>query len=173
MAAQASSQAVHQVLCFTLAGEAYALPILRVREIQAQAALTRIPKAPPCMPGVINLRGAIVPILELRERFTLGVAPADARPVIVIVEVQGRTLGIRVDAVSDVVDLEAAAIRPAPELGTQGALGREFIAGLASLPGATGSENMLILLDLDALLSAGEVAALEGAAHPEQATASI
>ena len=158
-----SFQGLQQVLCFALAGEAYALPILKVREIQAQAALTRIPKAPSYMPGVINLRGAIVPILELRQRFALGEAPEDTRPVIVIVEVQGRTLGLRVDSVSDVLDLDASAIRPAPELGAQTALGREFIAGLASLPGATGSDAMLILLDLDRLLSDGELLALETA----------
>ncbi len=157
---------IQQVLCFALAGEAYALPILKVREIQAQATITRIPKAPPYMPGVINLRGAIVPILELRHRFSLGDPPEDTRPVIVIVEVQGRTLGIRVDSVSDVLDLDPNAIRPAPELGTQSALGREFIAGLASLPGATGAESMLILLDLDRLLSSEEIQTLETASQP-------
>jgi len=160
----AATQGLQQVLCFALAGEAYALPILKVREIQAQATITRIPKAPSYMPGVINLRGAIVPILELRDRFSLGVPPEDTRPVIIIVEVQGRTLGIRVDSVSDVLDLDPAAIRPAPELGTQTALGREFIAGLASLPGATGSDTMLILLDLDRLLSDKELLALDSAA---------
>jgi len=161
MATPAShSQSLQQVLCFALAGEAYALPILKVREIQAQATITRIPKAPPYMPGVINLRGAIVPILELRHRFALGPAPEDARPVIIIVEVQGRTLGIRVDSVSDVLDLDPADIRPAPELGAQATLGREFIAGLASQPGA---DSMLILLDLDRLLADGELLALDGA----------
>ncbi len=158
-----SFQGLQQVLCFALAGEAYALPILKVREIQAQATLTRIPKAPAYMPGVINLRGAIVPILELRQRFSLGEAPEETRPVIVIVEVQGRTLGIRVDSVSDVLDLDAAAIRPAPELGTQSALGREFISGLASLPGGSGTDTMLILLDLDRLLSDSELLALDSA----------
>jgi purine-binding chemotaxis protein CheW len=161
---EASSQALQQVLCFALAGEAYALPILKVREIQAQATITRIPKAPPYMPGVINLRGAIVPILELRHRFSLGAAPDDTRPVIVIVEVQGRTVGIRVDSVSDVLDLDPGSIRPAPELGTQTALGREFIAGLATLPGASGTDSMLILLDLDRLLTDNELVALESAA---------
>ncbi len=161
--AEAAFQGLQQVLCFALAGEAYALPILKVREIQAQATITRIPKAPSYMPGVINLRGAIVPILELRQRFSLGEAPEDTRPVIVIVEVQGRTLGIRVDSVSDVLDLDAGSIRPAPELGTQSALGREFIAGLANLPGATGSDSMLILLDLDRLLSDGELQAIDTA----------
>jgi purine-binding chemotaxis protein CheW len=158
-----SSQGIQQVLCFALGGEAYAIPIMKVREIQAHAVLTRIPKAPAYMPGVINLRGAIVPILELRHRFSLGDAPEDTRPVMIIVEVQGRTIGIRVDAVSDVLDLDASAIRPAPELGTQTALGREFIAGLASLPGATGEDSMLILLDLDHLLSDHELHLLESA----------
>ena len=159
-----TSQVFQQVLCFALAGEAYALPILKVREIQAQATITRIPKAPAYMPGVINLRGAIVPILELRQRFALGAAPDDLRPVIVIVEAMKRTLGIRVDSVSDVLDLDPAAIRPAPDLGVQSALNREFISGLANLPGATGSDTMLILLDLDRLLSDGELMALDAAA---------
>jgi purine-binding chemotaxis protein CheW len=154
-----------QVLCFALAGESYALPILKVREIQAKAVLTRIPQAPPYMPGVINLRGAIVPILELRQRFDLGEAPEDIRPVIVIVEVQSRTLGLRVDSVSDVLDLDASSIRPAPELGNQSALGREFIAGLASPPGATGKEAMLILLDLDRLLTDSELVAVDSVAN--------
>ncbi|GLH69138.1 hypothetical protein GETHPA_06710 [Geothrix rubra] len=165
---QASTQSMHQVLCFALAGEAYGIPILKVREIQAEAVITRIPKAPPYMPGVINLRGAIVPILELRQRFSLGSAPEDTRPVIVIVEVQGRTIGIRVDAVSDVLDLDPAAIKPPPELGAQTQLGREFIAGLASQPGAPGAADqgdgaMLILLDLDRLLSDGELLSLDSA----------
>ena len=160
---ETSSQGIQQVLCFALGGEAYAIPIMKVREIQAQAVLTRIPKAPAYMPGVINLRGAIVPILELRHRFNLGEAPEDSRPVMVIVEVQGRTIGIRVDSVSDVLDLDASAIRPAPELGTQSALGREFIAGLATMPGASGTESMLILLDLDHLLSDHELQLLETA----------
>jgi len=166
---QASTQSMHQVLCFSLAGEAYAIPILKVREIQAGAVVTRIPKSPPYMPGVINLRGAIVPILELRQRFSLGAAPEDTRPVIVIVEVQGRTLGIRVDAVSDVLDLDPSAIKPAPELGAQTQLGREFIAGLASQPGVPGAEAqegegaMLILLDLDRLLSDGELHSIDSA----------
>ncbi|HEY3399384.1 MAG TPA: chemotaxis protein CheW [Geothrix sp.] len=160
---ESGPQGIQQVLCFALGSEAYAIPIMKVREIQAQATLTRIPKAPPYMPGVINLRGAIVPILELRHRFTLGEAPEETRPVMVIVEVQGRTIGIRVDSVSDVLDLEPASIRAAPELGTQTALGREFIAGLASLPGATGEDSMLILLDLDHLLSDHELHALDSA----------
>ena len=159
-----AAQTLSQVLCFALAGEAYGIPILKVREIQAEAIITRIPKSPPYMPGVINLRGAIVPILDLRQRFSLGDPPEGGRPVIIIVEVLGRTLGIRVDAVSDVVDLDGSAIKPPPELGGQAQLGREFIAGLAAQPSAQGGESMLILLDLDRLLSDGEWQSIETAA---------
>lgn len=152
-----------QILCFALAGEAYGIPILKVREIQATATLTRIPKAPPFMPGVINLRGAIVPIIDLRTRFALGEAPEGGRPVMVIVEVQGRTLGMRVDAVSEVVDLDPAGIQPPPEWGGDSTLDREFISGLAHLTGTEAEDTMLILLDLDRLLSPDELKALNPA----------
>lgn len=158
----AQNASVQQVLCFALAGESYGIPILKVREIQGQALLTRIPRAPEYMPGVINLRGAIVPIIELRQRFSLGLPPEGTRPVIIIVEVQGRTLGMRVDAVSDVVDLALDQIKPPPEWGAQSQLGREFISGLASL-GSDGTD-MLILLDLDRLLSMEELQTLDQAA---------
>ncbi len=150
-----------QFLCFALAGEAYGIPILKVREIQASASITRIPKAPSYMPGVINLRGAIVPIIDLRVRFALGAPPEGGRPVMVIVEVEGRTLGMRVDAVSEVVDLDPAKIQPPPEWGGDMALDREFISGLTSLPAhAEGDESMLILLNLDRLLSQDELRSL-------------
>lgn len=149
-----------QILCFALAGEAYGIPILKVREIQASAAITRIPRAPAFMPGVINLRGAIVPILDLRVRFALGDPPEGGRPVMIIVEVQGRTLGIRVDAVSEVVDLDPARIQPPPDWGGEVALDREFISGLAHQAGPEGEDGMLILLDLDRLLSPDELKAL-------------
>ncbi len=146
-----------QILCFALAGEAYGIPILKVREIQATATITRIPKAPAFMPGVINLRGAIVPIIDLRVRFALGDPPEGGRPVMVIVEVQGRTLGMRVDAVSEVVDLDPAKIQPPPEWGSDTTLDKEFISGLANLDGGESGETMLILLDLDRLLSQDEL----------------
>lgn len=149
-----------QILCFALAGEAYGIPILKVREIQASASITRIPKAPAFMPGVINLRGAIVPIIDLRLRFGLGAPPEGGRPVMVIVEVQGRTLGMRVDAVSEVVDLEADRVQPPPDWGGEAAPDREFISGLAHLTDPEGTETMLILLDLERLLSPEELRTL-------------
>lgn len=150
-----------QFLCFALAGEAYGIPILKVREIQASASITRIPKAPAYMPGVINLRGAIVPIIDLRVRFSLGALAEGGRPVMIIVEVEGRTLGMRVDAVSEVVDLDPGKIQPPPEWGNDLTLDREFISGLTSLPaGPEGDEAMLILLNLDRLLSQDELRSL-------------
>jgi purine-binding chemotaxis protein CheW len=150
-----------QVLCFALAGEDYGIPILKVREIQCLTALTRIPRSPDWMPGVINLRGAIVPIVELRTRFRLGAAPEGIRPVIVIVELAGRILGMRVDAVSDVVSLEPGQLRPVPDCGAEGGIGREFISALAPLEDGAGGETMLILLDLERLLSSQELDRLD------------
>jgi len=157
-----SVQAPQQVLCFALAGESYGIPILKVREIQGQTVVTRIPQAPDYLTGVINLRGAIVPIVDLRVRFSLGDPPEGTRPVTVIVEVLGRTLGMKVDMVSDVVDLNPEQLKPAPEWADGAALGREFIAGLASL-GEPGDAAMLILLDLDRLLSMDEMSSLAAA----------
>ena len=154
---------VQQVLCFDLAGEHYGIPILKVREIQGLLSFTRIPKAPNYMPGVINLRGAIVPIIDLRIRFCLEDTQEGPRPVVVIVEVNGRTLGMKVDAVSDVVDLDDTQIQAAPELGTNSGLGREFISGLVNLHGADEEQLMLILLDLNRLLSMEELQSVEGA----------
>lgn len=153
---------LQQVLCFALAGENYGIPILKVREIQGHATVTRIPKSPDYLTGVINLRGAIVPIVDLRVRFSLGAAPEGTRPVTVIVEVQGRTLGMKVDMVSDVVDLAPGQLKPAPEWADGAALGREFISGLASLGEGEGA-TMLILLDLDRLLSMDEMRSLAAA----------
>lgn len=160
--ASTASQQI-QILCFDLAGEVYGIPILKVREIQVAAAITRIPKAPPYMPGVINLRGAIIPIIDMRVRFSLGEPPEGSRPILVIVEVQDRVLGVRVDGVREVVDLESGAIQPPPEWGTDTALDREFIKGLASLKDADGSELMLILLDLDRLLDPEELRSVASA----------
>jgi purine-binding chemotaxis protein CheW len=154
MTATATTSPTQQILCFALAGESYGIPILKVREIQGQAAITRIPRSPEYMPGVINLRGAIVPIIELRARFALGEAEVGTRNVIIIVEVQERTIGIRVDSVQDVLDLRQDQVKPPPEWGGSGNLGREFIEGLASLPHGEGApDEMIILLNLDRLLS--------------------
>jgi purine-binding chemotaxis protein CheW len=129
-----------QVLTFTLGDESYGIDILQVQEIRGWAPVTHMPQSAPHVLGVLNLRGAIVPIIDLRTRFSL---PATFTPLTVIIVV--RECGLVVDSVSDVVDLDAGRLRPAPAL--QGTGSTSFISGLATL-----DDRMLILLDVDELV---------------------
>jgi purine-binding chemotaxis protein CheW len=139
-----------QVLTFSLGGEVYGVDILRVKEIRGWSPVTRIPQAPVAVLGVLNLRGLIVPIVDLRVRFAL--ASAEFTPLTVIIVLSLRTetgqreCGIVVDNVNDVVDVATETIRPSPELGA--ARTNEFIEGIA-----THDEQMLILLDAENLVS--------------------
>lgn len=138
-----------QMLTFNLGGETYGVDILRVKEIRGWSAVTRIPKAPPHVLGVLNLRGAIVPIIDLRLRFALESAEFSPMTVIIVLSLitaEGvRECGVVVDSVSDVVEVEPEAVRPPPALGN----GRqtEFISGLATV-----DNKMLILLNVDELV---------------------
>lgn len=144
-------QAVHgrQVLTFDLAAESYGVDILRVQEIRGWSPVTRIPKAPGHILGVLNLRGSIVPIMDLRVRFGLERAEFTPLTVIIVLSVESmgrrREVGLVVDNVSDVVDLSADAMRETPSLG--GKLDAEVIDGLATV-----DERMLILLNVDELI---------------------
>lgn len=140
-----SASAAHQqVLTFRLAGEEYGLGILAVQEIRGWSPVTAIPHAPPWVLGVIDLRGVVVPIIDLRRR--LGLAPAQFGPATVVIVLRvstgfdERTVGLVVDAVSDVYDIESSALRQLPDVGSHAA--REMISGLAHADGKT-----LILLD--------------------------
>jgi purine-binding chemotaxis protein CheW len=139
----------HQVLTFVLGAETYGVDILRVQEIRGWAHVTRIPQAPPHVLGVLNLRGSIVPIVDLRMRFSLDRAEYTAITVIIVLSVRSshglRDIGVVVDGVSDVVDIDIAQIKPPPDLGAQ--LNTEFIRGLAAV-----SEHMVMLLDIDHLI---------------------
>lgn len=138
-----------QFLSFTLGKEEYGVDILRVQEIRSWEPVSRIPNVPKYEKGVVNLRGAIVPIIDLRERFQLG--HADYGPLTVVVVLQAfindktRVMGVVVDAVSDVVDIEKKDIQAAPNFGAK--VSTEFITGLASVNG-----RMVMLLDVDKLL---------------------
>ncbi len=138
-----------QILTFELGGELYGIDILRVQEIRGWSSVTKIPHAPHHVLGVLNLRGSIVPIVDLRMQFNLERAEYTAVTVIVVLSVATRAgrrdFGIVVDGVSDVVSLDVAQLKPAPELGTGSA--SEFIRGL--LPVA---ERMVVLLDVDRLI---------------------
>ncbi|HEY4144028.1 chemotaxis protein CheW [Pinirhizobacter sp.] len=145
-----------QYLTVNLANEEYGVDILAVREIRGWTPVTRIPQAPSYVLGVLNLRGAIVPVLDLRLRFGLVREEYTATTVTVIVAVAGRNFGVVVDAVSDVVDVEAAAVRPVPDMGT--AVDTEYLKGLTSV-----GERMVLLLDVDRLLQPQDAQMLEAA----------
>ena len=134
-----------EFLTFRLGQEEYAIDILQVREIRAQEPVTRIADAAGFVMGVINLRGAIVPILDLRVRFGLP-HESTASTVVIILSLGGRLLGVVVDAVSDVVSLLREQVRPAPAL--NGAIESPFIRGIAPLDG-----RMLIVADVAPLVT--------------------
>lgn len=133
-----------EFLTFRLGQEEYAIDILQVREIRAQEPVTRIADAATFVMGIINLRGAIVPILDLRLKFGLPHA-SEASTVVIILSLEGRFLGVVVDAVSDVVSMLPEQIRPAPAL--NGAIDSSFIRGIAPVDG-----RMLIVADVAALV---------------------
>ncbi len=138
-----------QVLTFVLGNETYGVDILRVQEIRGWTAVTKIPHAPAHVLGVLNLRGSIVPIVDLRMRFALERAEYTAITVIIVMSVVTpagrRDFGVVVDGVSDVVDVNAAEVKPAPELGERGAT--EYLLGLVTI-----AERMVVLLDIDRLI---------------------
>lgn len=140
-----------EYLTFRLADEEYAIDILNVREIRAAEAVTRIAQAPAHVRGVINLRGTIVPITDLRLRFGLPAAEREANTVVIILNLDGDYIGVAVDAVVDVVALAAEDVRPAPQF--HAAIDATFIRGIAPL-----DDRMLIVSDMASLLAAAPVA---------------
>jgi len=138
-----------QYLTFMLAGEEYGVEILKVQEIKGWDTATPIPNTPAHVLGVLNLRGAIVPIIDLRKRFNLRSIPYGPTTVVIVVKMlhngQERTVGLVVDAVADVYRLESDEIQPAPDMG--GAIHTEFVRGLATV-----DEKMVILLEINLLI---------------------
>jgi len=145
-----------QQLTFNLAGEEYGVDILSVREIRGWSRVTRIPQTPDHLLGVLNLRGAIVPIMDLRLRFGLERESYGDSTVVIIVAVAERLFGIVVDAVSDVVDIDPAAIKPVPDMGA--VVDTRYLKGLA-----THVERMVMLLDVDKLMRPEDVETLDAA----------
>lgn len=156
-----TSEAVEQYLTFILAGEEYGVDILRVQEIKGWDEVTPIPNTPEYVRGVINLRGAIIPIVDLRCRFGLGELAYGPTTVMIILKVQSeereRIMGVVVDAVSEVYNINAGELQPPPEFG--GVVNIEYIRGLASI-----NDTMIIVLDIDNLLNAGEMKLLSESA---------
>jgi purine-binding chemotaxis protein CheW len=152
-----------EVLTFRLGTEAYGINILKVQEIRGCDPVTPIAGTPDFIRGVIDLRGVIVPIVDMRIKFALKEAVYDAFTVVIILNVARRVIGIVVDAVSDVVTFAADQIRPVPEFSAQ--LDTQFITGLARL-----DDHMVILLDIEHLLSSPEMQLTDEAAAGVGAT---
>jgi purine-binding chemotaxis protein CheW len=148
------SETGNEFLAFTLGKEEYGIDILKVQEIRGYEAVTRIANAPEFVKGVVNLRGIIVPIVDMRIKFNLGEPTYDQFTVVIILNIGGRVVGMVVDSVSDVITLSAEQIKPAPEMGT--ALNTDYLIGLGTL-----DERMLILVDIDKLMSSSEMGLIE------------
>ena len=148
------NQAVRELLTFTLAEEEYCIDILKVQEIRGYEAVTRIANTPSFIKGVVNLRGNIVPIIDLRIKFNLGSVEYNEQTVVIILNLDHRVVGIVVDGVSDVLMLNAGQIRPAPEFGAT--LSTEYLTGLGTV-----DERMLILVDIEKLMTSDEMELVE------------
>jgi purine-binding chemotaxis protein CheW len=148
-----------QYLSFTMDNEEYGVDILRVQEIRSWEPVSRVPNVPYYEKGVVNLRGSIVPIIDLRERFDLKFTEYNLLTVVVVLQTRDgnktRTMGVVVDSVSDVITVDKNKIQKAPDFGAK--VSNEFIHGLVSV-----NERMVILLDVDKLLKLEELETNEG-----------
>ncbi|HTH44239.1 MAG TPA: chemotaxis protein CheW [Oxalicibacterium sp.] len=147
-----------EFLAFTLGKEEYGISIQKVQELRGYEAVTRIANAPPFIKGVVNLRGHIVPIIDMRIKFALGTPTYDQTTVVVILNMLGRVVGMVVDSVSDVVLLAPEQIKPAPDM-NNGVLNTDYLVGLGTI-----DERMLILIDIDKLMSSADMGLLIEAA---------
>ncbi|AVR89167.1 chemotaxis protein CheW [Thauera aromatica] len=158
-----------QYLVFMLNGETFAIDILQIREIIEYGSLTEVPMTPPTVRGVINLRGAVVPVIDLSARFGRARSTVGRRSCIVIVEVEGgggaqrQTLGVLVDGVSEVLEIGGAEIEPAPSFGAR--IRTDFIAGMARVGG-----RFIVVLDVGRVFSVDEIATFATLAEGGHAT---
>lgn len=148
------SSAMLEVLAFTLGSEEYGLDILNVQEIRGYDAVTKIANAPEFIKGVVNLRGIIVPIIDMRIKLNLGTPTYDQFTVVIILNIANRIVGMVADSVSDVITLNAEQIKPPPEMNV--ALNTDYLIGLGII-----DERMLILVDIDRLMSSSEMGLIE------------
>jgi purine-binding chemotaxis protein CheW len=135
-----------EFLSFTLGDEEYGIDIQKVQELRGYDAVTKIANAPEHIKGVVNLRGIIVPIIDMRIRFGLDAPSYDQFTVVIVLNIGGRVVGMVVDSVSDVTMLTPEQIKPAPEMGS--VLDTDYLIGLGTL-----DDRMLILVDIDKLMS--------------------
>src|SRR6187402_748652 len=150
MTATTKVQKDQEFLTFTLGEENYAIDILTVKEIRGYESVTKIANAPPFIKGVINLRGDIVPIVDLRIKFSVGSATYDEFTIVIVLHINNRIVGIVVDGVSDVVSLSKDQLRPPPNFGV--AFDSAYLLGLATI-----NDQMIILVDINELISSEEM----------------
>ena len=154
MAPIAQAAKALEFLAFTLGEEEYGIDIQKVQELRGYDTVTRIANAPKHIKGVVNLRGIIVPIIDMRIKFNLGTPTYDQFTVVIILNIASRVMGMVVDSVSDVITLSAEQVKPAPEMGS--VLDTDYLIGLGTL-----DERMLILVDIDKLMSSAEMGLIE------------
>ena len=159
--AAGAAQRGGKFLTFFLGEEEYGVEILRVHEIIGMLPITRVPRTPECIRGVVNLRGKVIPVIDLRAKF--GMAPAAAEGAvescIIVVQVRGTQLGVVVDRVSEVAHIPSAEIEAAPSFGAD--VPTDFLLGIGKPAGAGG--GVKLLLDIEHVLSAGDAAAASAA----------
>lgn len=143
----AISSASAQFLTFTIGNDEYGVDIMMVREVKGWSETTRLPNTPDYVRGVLNLRGIIIPIFDLRARFSGGLTQANEKNVVIILALGNRTIGILVDTVSDILTVSHGDIKAAPEA-ESGNIDQRFVSGLIAVEG-----RMVVLLDIDILLN--------------------
>lgn len=154
-----AQQGAHaEFLTFRLGAEEYGIDILRVQEIRSYEEPTRIANAPQFIKGVVNLRGVIVPVVDLRIKLNCEKVEYNGFTVVIVLNVHGRVVGAVVDSVSDVLELSQELIKPAPEMNTT--VDTSFITGIASV-----GERMLILMDIAALMSSADMGLMDASSQ--------
>ncbi|MCK9202566.1 MAG: chemotaxis protein CheW [Gallionella sp.] len=153
----AASGNSRELLTFTLGNEEYGIDILKVQEIRGYDAVTTIANSPDFIKGVINLRGIIVPIIDMRIKFSLGNVTYNNLTVVIILNIANRVVGIVVDGVSDVIALTPDQLKPAPEF--SGTMDTQYITGLGTV-----DERMIIVVDIEKLMTSRDMDLVEAAA---------
>ena len=153
----AASSDIVQLVSFSLGGEEFGVDILKVQEINRIMRLTKVPNSPDFVDGIVNLRGKVIPVLNLRKRFGLPVKETDTSTRVVVLEIKGSTIGFIVDAVSEVLRIPKNTIEPAPAIVS--GVEADYIEGVGKL-----NDRLLIILNMDKILSANEIEQIKKAA---------
>jgi purine-binding chemotaxis protein CheW len=154
---------VKQLISFTVGNEEYGLELLRVKEVIRMRQVTWLPKAPSCVKGIINLRGQVIPIVDLSERFGLPRHESTAMTRVIVVEVEGRPVGMVVDSASQVLRVPVEQFDDPPPV--MGAASRDFITSVGKI-----GDRLVIMIDVERILSTEEMRQLEGSLHAHPVT---